>query len=390
MRIAIFTNNYLPIVSGVTRSIEEYQRKLENQGHKVYIFAPKYSGYLDKEQSVFRYPAVNVKYKVSYPLAIRQAGTKKAERKLREFCPEIIHSQHPTVLGSEALKFSKKLRIPIIFTYHTLYEEYVHYIPLIPGWALRRAVSAQALRYCNKCDGVIAPTGEIKKMLMGKGASVPIEVIPSGIEIEKFRIGDRKKIRNLYNIQDHEILLLCVSRLAKEKNLGLLLKAFRKLSLKIDTVKLMLVGGGHAADSLKKIAAELGVSRKTIFPGLIDLDEIQDYYLAGDIFAYSSMTETQGMIVAEAMAAGLPVVAVDATGSRDVVIDGKTGYLTENSVSDFSKKIEDLIEDGELRKKFSKAALAESEKYDVGVSTKNLLEFYEKTIRNSFKNIVKK
>jgi 1,2-diacylglycerol 3-alpha-glucosyltransferase len=381
MRIAIFTNNYLPIVSGVTRSIEGYRKRLENQGHKVYIFAPKYSGYTDKGRNVFRYPAVNIKYKVSYPLAIRQAGTIRAEKEIREFCPDIIHSQHPTVLGTEAIKFSKRLRVPIIFTYHTLYEKYLHYIPLIPDWTLKKAVSLQASRYCNKCDGVIAPTGEIKKMLFGRGVNVPIQVIPSGIEIEKFRKGDRERIRKKYDIRDNEVLLLCVSRLAKEKNLKLLLKAFQKLSLKIDTVKLMLVGGGHATGSLKKLAVELGIEQKTIFPGLVGLDEIQDYYLAGDIFVYSSMTETQGMIVTEAMAAGLPVVAVNATGSRDVVIDGKTGYLAENNIPDFSNKIEKLIEDGELRKKFSKAALVESEKYDVSVSTKNLLEFYEKTIR---------
>ncbi len=380
MKIGIFTNNYRPITGGLTTSIVGFKKGLEAKGHEVFIFAPKFPGHTDTDRHVYRYPSLNFKYKTAYPLAIPLS--RKNSKIIKNLNLDIIHSQHPQLLGSAAKRWAKKLGLPLIFTNHTRYESYTHYVPLIPQSLLKWLAVWSSTRYANSCDAVIAPTEEIKDILLKNGVASPIEVIPSGIDISKFAALDKKRarteIRKSYGIGENEILLLCIDRIAPEKNLEFLLRVFQKISARNKNIRFMLVGDGPSLPEIKQLAERLGISEQMAFPGLIALERIAQYYAAGDIFVHSSLTETQGLITVEAMASSLPIVAIKATGVCDLIKSGHSGILTQNSEEEFSQAVMKLVEDKDYRSRLGKNAFEEAKNYSIENSTEKLIEVYQR------------
>lgn len=383
MKIGIFTNNYLPITGGLTTSIVGFKHGLETRGHKVYVFAPRYPGYTDSNPDVYRYPSLNLQYKTAYPLAV--PFSPRLSKLVAGLKLDIIHSQHPYLMGGLAKRLAKKLKLPLVFTNHTRYEEYAHYIPLLPETFLKWAARTTSTRYANACNAVIAPTEMIKAILIKNGVKAPIEVISSGIDTARFRVAGkpavRAAIRKKYQIHPQAALLLCVDRIAPEKNIEFLIEAFQKIAAARKETCFMLVGDGPSLAGLKNLAQKLGVGGRMIFTGVIDQKNIPDYYASADIFMHSSLTETQGLVTVEAMASALPVVAVEASGVSDLVQNGNSGILTSYSQPEFVAALLSLLDDKARRLELGRNAEKEAQKYSIGASTEKLLRIYNRVLK---------
>lgn len=376
MNIGFFTNTYLPAINGVTIAIEDYRRQLEKQGHNVFIFAAEHSGWKDENPNVFRFKSIDLNYKASYPLPVIYSP--RIGKVMKKLNLDIIHAHQFFLSGQIAWYYAKKLNLPLVFTYHTRYDLYTHYTPLPKELAKSLAQSLSTF-YANSCDAVIAPTESIKDLLLGYKVKKPIFVISAGVDINKFQnINGKEKIRKKYNIDQDKILLLTVSRLGPEKNIPFLLKAFQKVNETRKDTCFMVVGDGPEKENLEKESKELGLTKKIIFTGRIPNQKISLYYTASDIFLFSSLSETQGVIFVEAMASGIPTVAIKASGVKDIITSGETGILTDDNIDVFSQTTLKLISDEKLRKKMSEKAKEEAQNFSVENSTEKLLSLYKK------------
>jgi len=382
MKIGIFTNNYLPNPYGVSSSIESFRKEFEALGHEVFIFAPNWKDFKDTNPHVFRYPSIDITLKFRFPLPIPYS--RKMDKILENLDLDIIHSQHPNLLGNAAAKWARKKKIPLVFTWHTLYDQYANFVPFLPKkfvswWAIRNARI-----YANKCDQVIVPTNSVKAIIEGWGVTNRhIENIPTGVEEKVFANQNRKLIREKFGVRDDDVLLVLVSRLTEEKNIKFLFNAVCEILQNNMKIKFLVVGDGYLLPELKRLAQALNLSKLIIFAGIVLRENIKNYYAAGDIFVYASKSETQGMIINEAMYAGLPVVAVRATGIEDSVEDGKTGLLVAEDKTEFKVAVKKLITDKNMRQQFSAAAQKIAhEKYTAQVCAQGMLEIYNKAIDN--------
>lgn len=389
MKIGIFTNNYLPNPYGVTQSIESFRKQFEARGHEVFIFAPFWRGHEDDNPRVFRYPSIDINIKFRFPLAVPYSG--KMDKIIEQLDLDIIHAQHPNLLGTAAKKWARKKsagrRIPLVFTWHTLYDRYTNFVPLVPKkWAAGYIIK-KAVDYANQCDQIIVPTESVKEIIRHWGVdNSNVEAIPSGIEESAYRNPDGLSIRKKYSIKDDEIILFLVSRLTAEKNVEFLFRTLtptlsrRERGIK---VKFLVAGDGYLLPKLRQFAKDNNIEDKIIFAGIVDKAEIKNYYAAADIFVYASKSETQGMIITEAMYCGLPIVAVNATGICDLVENDINGFLVPESETEFAGAVDKLVNDSELRNKFSQeSARIAREKYTSTVCASKMLEIYQKAISN--------
>lgn len=381
MKIAIFTNNYLPNPFGVAGSIESFRKEFEKLGHTVYIFAPKTKGYIDQNPNVFRFPSIDFKYKISFPLAFPFSYC--IDGILENLEIDVVHSQHPNLLGWQARRWAKKKNVPLIFTWHTLYDRYAHFVPLVPSswaafWAIGNAVS-----YANDCAQVIVPTNSVVEIVREWGVrNSYLAAIPTGVEEEFFRDSKRYAMREKFGIAKDEIALLLLCRLTAEKNVEFLVRAVVGILKRHKKTKFILAGDGYELPKLKKMLIDAGLSGRVIFIGIVASGDKKDVYAAGDIFVYSSKSETQGMIISEAMYMGLPVVALKATGVKDMVEPQKTGLLVGEDEKEFSDAVSLLITDEDLRKKMAKnSAETASRKYTAAACAQKMLEIYEESIQ---------
>ncbi|MBU2028466.1 glycosyltransferase [Patescibacteria group bacterium] len=380
MRIAIFTNNYLPNPYGVANSVESFRKKFETWNHEVFIFAPQEKDYQDENPRVFRYPSIstNIRFKFSLPIPY----SRKIDKTIIETNLDIVHSQHPNLLGTAALKWARKKKVPLVFTWHTLYDRYANFVPFLPKswvayWTIKNAV-----KYANQADLVIVPTKSIIGILRKWGVTTPIEAVASGIEERFFQNADRASVRKKFNIKEDDVVLLLVSRLTGEKNVSFVFQALTRLLKKNKQLKFLVAGNGYLLPELKKLAEKEELSEKIIFSGLVPKEELKNYYAAGDIYVSASQSETQGMNVSEAMYMGLPIVAVKATGTNSLVKNGENGLLVSENAKEFSRAVEKLIADSDLRKSMSlTSAQIARENFTDEVCAKKMLKVYESLIK---------
>lgn len=377
LKIAVFTDSYRPYTSGVVHSIETFKEELEALGHEIYIFAPNYPNQQGPEKNVFRFPSVPALTNRDYTLAV--PFTWRLKNILRAWQPDIIHVHSPFILGKVGARYARMLHVPLVFTFHTLYEEYVHYFPFARKIA-KKVTRLIARNFCNRCNLVITPTATIRKYLKEIGVRAPIKSIPTGIKIDEFSCADPAWLRNRYQIPEQEKILLFVGRLGQEKNIGFLMDAFLKINREFPDTRLVLVGGGPEEKSLKNRAIQEGLSGKIIFTGKIPKEEVAKYYAGADLFVFTSVTETQGLVIAEAKAAGLPVVAVRAFGVSEMVVDGEDGFLTELNQTAFTNQISLLLSNEQLREKFSRQARLNAGALSARSCALSLIESYQKLL----------
>jgi len=386
LHIAFFTNYYHPVVNGVVRSVASFRENLMKQGHNVFIFAQSDNTYKDDEPFIFRYP--------SLPLPLGDISTaipvsSFVDQLLPALKLDVIHTHHPILLGQTAARKATELDLPLVFTFHTQYWEYTHYVPF-PQEAiqdfLKNAVHRWLREFMQKCQHIIIPSESLKDILIRDyGLHERYSVIPTGTDLEPFQNADGKSLRSKNGWQE-ESVLISVGRLAPEKNWDTLVRAFAKVHEKHAGTRLVLIGDGAARSSLEALAAELGVAEQVTFTGALPFQEIPRYLKAADAFAFASVTETQGLVTIEAMAAGLPVVAVDGPGTRDIMEHGKQGFLVENDPDALAKGIHKLLADPQRLKRLSNNALKKAKTFEVNQLGKQLLGVYEQAIQDKKEN----
>lgn len=380
MRIAMFTNNYKPYIGGVPVSIEHLAEALRQRGHIVYIFAPSYEGQ-QEEAYVIRYPSFPVKI-AGAPVPNILTGL--FAKKVRELKIDVIHVHHPAIVGNVALHIRRKLGIPVVFTYHTRYEEYLHYIGGLEKVEEHTGVLEKYLQYfCGCCDLLIAPTPGIRTYLYEKAIETPVEVMPTGIPRESFCPEKRRaeEIRGRY-LGDADYLFCTVSRLAKEKNLEFQLRGLaclkRMLKKQGKTFRHIMIGEGPDRVNVERQLQELGLTDNVLLLGNVENREIKNYQAASDLFLFTSKSETQGIVLLEAMAVGNPVIALDASGVRDIVADGENGYLTDEDDWQWAGRIAALLADGALREQMQQAAKRTAEGYSEEEVARCAERYYQK------------
>lgn len=356
MKIGIFTDSYKPYTSGVVTSIITFKNELEKLGHKIYIFAPSYPNYMEEEDGVYRYYSLPAPTNPDYTLAIPVLPGMKLLLKRLDL--DVIHVHSPFTMGRLGLHYARRYEIPIVFTYHTLYDQYIHYVPVAQELAREMAIKFSN-NFCRQVDHIIVPTTEVDSILRNYEIKTPISVIPTGVPLDLFRSQPGNWLRENYPIPEENRILLNVGRLTREKNLPFLIRAFKELYRQRQDITLVITAQGPMESELKGLTADLGLSleRDVIFTGALPYETLVQAYYGADLFAFSSMTETQGLVLVEAMAAGLPVVAIRAFGVADMVQNGVNGILTNNNIHEFTAAIERILNDEKVYRYFSENAL---------------------------------
>ena len=388
MHIAHFTNTYYPVISGVVRSVSAFRQALSDLGHIVFVFAQNAPNYEDQEPFIFRYPALNLGLPGDFPATIPFSPS--MDNLFPPLKVEVIHSHHPILLGQAAANKSEEYGLPLVFTFHTRYREYSHYFPLsqdvVQGF-VKDTIDSWLKYYISRCHHIIAPSESIRQILISEyGVKNRITVIPTGIQLELFQKPAGRSIRQERDWGD-DFVLISVGRLAKEKNWGTLLEAFKAVSLNHPKARLVIIGDGPERVDLQDLIVDLDLWRKVDLVGKVPFDQIPDYLKAADLFCFASISETQGLVTVEAMAAGLPVVAVDATGTQDVLEHDKEGLLTENDSQALAQAIQVVLEDEELRGRYKEAALQKAKSFAIQALAKKLIEVYQQALEAQKANV---
>ncbi len=377
MHIAHYTNTYLPVVSGVVRSVAAFRKALSEAGHNVFVFSQGASDFEDEEPFIFRYPAIELPIHNNFPVIIPVSPF--IDRVLPILKLDVIHTHHPFLLGQTAAEKAQELNLPFVFTFHTRYRDYSHYISLNQS-IVKEAIDRLLGTFMQQCHHIIVPSTSIKEMLADLyGVTEQVTVLPTGIDTAPYLSADGEAVRRREGWGDEKVLI-SVGRLAKEKNWETLIKAVAKVIQEDSNVRLVILGDGDEKRDLVKLSEKLGVSAKIDLPGLVPFEEVPNYLAGADLFCFASMSETQGLVTMEAMAAGLPVVAVDATGTSDVVEEGVDGLLTGNDVNELADAIIRVLREDELRSSLKTAALEKVESFAIKRQAEQMIGVYEKAI----------
>jgi 1,2-diacylglycerol 3-alpha-glucosyltransferase len=377
MNIVMIAGTYAPSINGAAISTQSFKHELERQGHTVWLIAPRYPGFVDREPRVLRRNSwPNPFYQdIRMPMFFSTRPTIKA---LAGAKIDVVHFMQPYIVGRFARRLARQLGASLVFTWHTRYDLKAHYVRILPTGIVRAYVKRTTVGLANKCNAIIAPSQSLKDFLVKEGVVTPVHVVPTGLTQNFYNSGSRELLRKKVKVPANAFLFLCVARIAMvEKNLDLLVRAFAKIYRQIPNSLLLFVGGGPDQEKLAQLAHDMGMGERVRFSGFVPHNLLDEYYSSADVFAYPSTSETQGLILAEAMSAGAPVVAVDAPGSRDIVKNNLNGLLTKNSVEDFSEALLRIASDYELRKNLAQAGQKTSHEYSIEATTKQLVAVYK-------------
>lgn len=374
LRIGLFTNVYLPTTNGVVVSVESFRKALTHLGHHLYVFGPHSGDIEDRAPYIFRYPALELPLQ-KYPLALPLSPY--VDHLFKNLKPQVLHANHPALLGRVAVKKSQEFGLPLVFTYHTRYVDYAHYADPLPQDRVKDFIEHWLAAFMTECHHVIVPSESIKSMICNLyEIKSGVSVVPTGVETERFSAWSREQARQKLGWADSDTVLISVGRLAKEKSFDVLIRALPHLENK--QAKLVILGSGDESEALEELSMELGLAERVIFPGLVPFEDVPVYLAASDLFAFASVTETQGLVTLEAMAAGLPVVAVEASGTREAV-DPDSSVLTEHNPESLAKGIDQLLNHPEQHQ-LREAARTRAGKFDIISQGKALIEVYETAI----------
>ncbi len=316
LRVGLFTECYRPIQNGIVASLDALASALRARGHEVVFVTPSMPGYQEEREDVVRVPSLPLPTRTAYRLTIPLV----APQRLANL--SIVHTHSPFVTGWMGVRLARRQGVPLVFTYHTQLEEYAHYVPFDPR-AARSAASQLTRSYANAADAVVVPTAAMQTRLRELGVRSRIEIVPSGIDVRFFAGGTRSEaLRARLGVPAGGKMLLSVGRLGREKNLELALDAFARLA--DPTLRLAIVGDGVHREALERKAARCGVAQRTTFAREFAREALPDAYASADAFVFTSLSETQGLVLVEALAAGIPIVAVDTPQTRDVLAGAGT------------------------------------------------------------------
>jgi 1,2-diacylglycerol 3-alpha-glucosyltransferase len=342
LRIGFFTEIYRPVVNGVVAAVEGLTEGLRSRGHEVYCFAPHMPGYDDAAgpapdtETVFRMPSLPLPTRTPYRLTLPLVSRRNVNNVIRRL--SLVHVHSPFVTGWMGLRYARRYGMPLVYTYHTQLEAYAHYVPFEPN-ATRYAASRLTRTFANLSDLVVVPTPAMVEHLRRLGVTNRIAVVPNGIDVRRFGAGSRdERARERMGATTGDRLLLCVSRLAKEKNIELLFEALAKAG--DPSLKVAIAGDGPARRELEDRSRQCKLADRVRFLGVVARNELPDLYASADGFVMPSTTETQGLVQAEALAAGALVIAADAPPNRDVL--GTDGWIVPPTAEAFARAFTSL------------------------------------------------
>jgi len=379
MRIGLFTDTYIPEVNGVVTVLEMMTRELRREGHEVYVFCPSYPGGDDFCTGVYRFPSL--KFIFYKGMRVATPYSRSALRLIPSL--DIVHSHDPGSIGLMAFWASKRYHIPHIHTYHDLYMDYRCYLPRVirPNSGMVKLMSRLL---CNRCNAIIAPSFQMKHELESYGITSSIYVLPFGVDEEEFSHEIRWNVRTALNIHTKD-LLLYAGRLGVEKNIDFLLRSFRRLLAVQPGARLIIAGDGPQRQFLERYAMSLGIAPFVTFTGFIQRRDLIDLYKQA-LFVFASKTETQGLVLVEAMMAGAAVVAVGIMGPLDTITSGETGILVSEDEDEFARACNRLLQDANERQRIGMAARKWARSQSSKVSTKRLLDIYSRCFCRSQPN----
>lgn len=373
MRVRFYTESFKPYLSGVTVSVDTFAKGLTELGHEVTVCAPGYPDFTENDTyKVFRFPSLGTPLYPGFRLAI-PFSQKHKQLPL----PDIIHSHSPYQLGYMSQALAKKKKIPFVYHFHTLFTEYLHFVPL--PQAISRPIVINIIRsFCKNCDLIITPTDIVKDVLVNEyKVTQRIEVLPTGVEDAAVAKATPQGIREKYGIPSEAFVLEYCGRLSKEKNIEFLLQAFKDIVAVAPHTRLLIVAFGPHENALKELARTLGIVDKVIFTGRVERDRIYDHLKAGDLFVCASKTETQGLVVSEAKACGKPAVGINAQGVGRMIEHNIDGLLVPDDKAAFVAATLSLINNREKLAALAKGALKNAqEKYFTSAITKKLVALY--------------
>ncbi|MBR1536626.1 MAG: glycosyltransferase [Treponema sp.] len=405
MKIAMFTDAYYPRINGVTVSVHSYATELSKLGHTVCVVCLEYSeeqqksAFFNEKESdekapfkIVRIPSWSFSAISKEDRVAKFDKWHRVKKIMRDFKPDVIHINSEWVIGYFGAMYAVHDKIPFVFTFHTMWEDYlVNYVNFLPDSGLRKIGRSVVKFYLKRADVIIAPTKKIASVVQDYGIQKTPEILPTGIvdSLEKYSLIRQGTIslqilKKFPQLVGKKVLLF-VGRIVKEKNLAFLYDVLEEVKKEYSLTALLFVGGGPYLEELQKIARERNLSSSVAFAGYIPSTDIIYFYKFSQVFVFPSKTETQGLVTAEAMLAGLPVVAIGELGTVDVMQGDNGGFMVKDDVKEFSEKVVTLIKNAKVRKKKIKDAVEWGKKWKISSLTPRLVECYEKAIRVSQK-----
>jgi glycosyltransferase involved in cell wall biosynthesis len=381
LRILMISDVYFPRINGVSTSIRYFRKELADLGHEVTLIAPRYGPGDDPDAAVFRIPSRFLPIDPEDRM-MKRGCIAALQSTLEQSRFDIIHIQTPFVAHYAGVALSRRLGIPRVETCHTHFEEYLHhYLPFLPRPLMRLLARRFNRSQCNDVNGVIVPSQAMLDVLRGYGIERPIEIIPTGIEENFFRQGDGAKFRAEHGVAAERPVLVHVGRLAHEKNIDFLMHMLRELRAAIPDVLLLIAGEGPAERHLRELAGRLELNGSVKFTGYLDRGTtLLDCYAAGDAFVFSSKTETQGLVLLEAMAQGTPVVSVSELGTRDILLEGQGAVIAPEHAGEFAMRVACLLRDSGMRAWLAAAARNHARRWSSRRFAERKAAFYRSTI----------
>lgn len=378
MKIGIFTDTYEPQINGVVTSIQTSIEYLE-KNHSVYVFCPNVKPKIASTDTVWRFPSVVYPFQKEYRLVL---PFNKKLKKIKDLNLDILHIHTPFTMGNIGIKIGQKLNIPIVHTYHTFFEKYLHYFPILPETWVYKYAKKESEKFCNQCDKIIVPTNEMKDQLSKYDIQKELITIPSGINVYE---PSRQEIRSFKKLHMRESKFNClfVGRVGLEKNIYFLIRAFSEIISTIQNCHLTIIGDGPERETVEKKVKSMGLTDNVTFTGYLNKKQVYSAYHAADLMLFPSKTETQGLTAVESIMCGTPVIGLNEMGVKNVVTNKASGILTKECVSEYSAAAIQLLENEKLRKNMSEKASILGQEYSYLTTSKKLEELYEQIIVNN-------
>ena len=360
MRILMISDVYFPRINGVSTSIQTFRRGLHAAGHETILIAPEYLGAApDTEPDILRVPSRGVP-RDPEDRAMKLGAIRALRPQLEKLEPDLVHIQTPFIAHYQGTALARALRVPVIETYHTYFEEYLHhYVPLMPRAVMRFMARRFTVSQCNVLDALVVPSRAMEQALLDYGVQCPMHIIPTGMEMDRFASGDGQRFRAQLGIAPGQPVLVHVGRIAHEKNIEFLFRMFEIVVRSKPGAVFVVAGEGPALTSCKAYVRTLGLAQQVRFVGYLSRErELLDCYRAGDLFVFSSKTETQGLVLLESLALGVPVVSTAHMGTADIVNPQRGAHVAPDDEAEFANIVVRLLDDAPRRAAMSAEARA--------------------------------
>lgn len=390
MKILFISDVYFPRINGVSTSIRTFVEKMQQLGHEVHLIAPDYGIATEDEGWIKRIPARSIYFDPEDKLMKYGAALDRLVE-LRKERYDIIHIHTPFVAHYLGLKLAHLLDIPCVETYHTFFEDYLHhYLPFIPKSIAKGIARSISKRQCNSVAGIVAPSQPMLDVLRQYGVKARAQVIPTGLQEHSFERADGAAFRAKYGIPLGRPVALYVGRVAYEKNIDFLLRMTTELRKQQPDILLVVAGEGPAEKHLHQLAEELALNDNIKFLGYLDRKtELNACYSAADVFVFSSTSETQGLVLLEAMAQSVPVVAIAELGTKSILIEGEGALIAPMDEKVFANRVHSLLVDDKKRHDLGQTARNYAlKRWTSRTQAERMLQYYDEIITEKVGQLV--